>query len=207
MKREAKKKVGIMGGTFDPIHMGHLILAERAYDKFNLDKVLIMPTGNPPHKANQANTGAKQRAKMSKLAIKDNHYFELSLLEIRRKGYTYTYETLEALKRKNKDTEYYFIMGVDSLFSLDKWREPERICKNCIIVVAARNHVATSELKDRIKYLEDRYDATIYCLDTPTIDIASHNIRSMVGKKKSIRYFVPREVEKYIYKHGLYQYD
>lgn len=206
MKQEGKKRVGIMGGTFDPIHLGHLILAERAYDKFDLDKVLIMPTGKPPHKSEQQNTPAKQRAKMAMLAIDDNKHFEISLMEVEREGYTYTYQTIEELKKKNKHTDYYFIMGADSLFSLEKWREPERVCHKCYIVVATRYNLSSLEIKKQIQYLEKEYDAKIETLDTPNIDISSKIIRTMVNQKKSIRYYVPKDVETFIYKNGLYKH-
>ena len=118
------KKIGIMGGTFDPIHMGHLILGEKAYEQLGLDKVLFMPCGNPPHKRNRKGRATdEQRAKMVRLAIEDNPHFELSLIEMHEEGYTYTYRTLEQLNVENPDTEYYFIIGADSLYNFDTWRE------------------------------------------------------------------------------------
>ena len=114
------KKIGIMGGTFDPIHMGHLILGEKAYEQLGLDKVLFMPCGNPPHKRNRKGRATdEQRAEMVRLAIKDNPHFELSLIEMHEEGYTYTYRTLEQLNAANPDTEYYFIIGADSLYNFD----------------------------------------------------------------------------------------
>ena len=112
---KATKKIGIMGGTFDPIHMGHLILGEKAYEQLELDKVLFMPCGNPPHKRNRKGRATdEQRAEMVRLAIEDNPHFELSLIEMHEEGYTYTYRTLEQLNVENPDTEYYFIIGADS---------------------------------------------------------------------------------------------
>ena len=106
-----------MGGTFDPIHMGHLILGEQSYEQFQLDKVLFMPSGNPPHKRDRAGRASdNQRVDMVRLAIEDNPHFELSLAEMHETGYTYTYRTLEELKEYNPDTDYYFIIGADSLF-------------------------------------------------------------------------------------------
>ena len=110
-----RKKIGIMGGTFDPIHMGHLILGEQSYEQFQLDKVLFMPSGNPPHKRDRAGRASdNQRVDMVRLAIEDNPHFELSLAEMHETGYTYTYRTLEELKEYNPDTDYYFIIGADS---------------------------------------------------------------------------------------------
>ena len=112
-----KRKIGIMGGTFDPIHIGHLILAEKAYQQFKLDRILFMPAGNPPHKQNREGRATDaQRIEMVRRAIADNAHFELSLDEMNADGYSYTYRTLERLKGQNPDTEYYFIIGADSLF-------------------------------------------------------------------------------------------
>ena len=114
-----RKKIGIMGGTFDPIHMGHLILGEQSYEQFQLDKVLFMPSGNPPHKRDRAGRASdNQRVDMVRLAIEDNPHFELSLAEMHETGYTYTYRTLEELKEYNPDTDYYFIIGADSFLLL-----------------------------------------------------------------------------------------
>ena len=122
---DIRKRIGIMGGTFDPIHMGHLILGEKAYEQFQLDKVLFMPSGNPPHKKNrQGRATDEQRVEMVRRAISDNPHFELSLAEMHENGYTYTYHTLETLKTENPDTDYYFIIGADSLYNFDTWREP-----------------------------------------------------------------------------------
>ena len=125
---EKKKRIGIMGGTFDPIHIGHLILGETAYHQFQLDKVLFMPAGNPPHKQDRENRATdSQRVDMVRLAIASNPHFTLSLEEMHKEGYTYTYRTLERLKQQNPDTEYYFILGADSLYTFDDWKEPGRI--------------------------------------------------------------------------------
>ena len=138
-----------MGGTFDPIHMGHLILGEQSYEQLSLDKVLFMPSGNPPHKRNRAGRASdRQRVDMVRLAISDNPHFELSLAEMHEKGYTYTYRTLEELKEQNPDTDYYFIIGADSLFSFEEWKEPGRICDACTLVVAVRDHASADEQEE-----------------------------------------------------------
>ena len=161
-----RKKIGIMGGTFDPIHMGHLILGEQSYEQFQLDKVLFMPSGNPPHKRDRAGRASdNQRVDMVRLAIEDNPHFELSLAEMHETGYTYTYRTLEELKEYNPDTDYYFIIGADSLFAFDEWMEPERICRACTLVVAVRDHAsyAFAKIEKKLsKYLdEDRFQHTM----------------------------------------------
>ncbi len=122
---EKRKRVGIMGGTFDPIHIGHLILGETAYEQFDLDQVFFMPAGNPPHKRNRLHRATdEQRSEMVRRAIASNPHFSLSLEEMNEDGFTYTYRTLERLKAEHPDTDYFFILGADSLFDFDKWREP-----------------------------------------------------------------------------------
>ncbi len=198
-------KVGIMGGTFDPIHVGHLILAESAYQQFGLDEVLIMPSGNPPHKKDR--TGGPtldQRIEMVSLAIEDNDHFTLSTEEAHDKGYTYTRATLERLTSENPDTEYYFIMGADSLFYFDTWKDPERIAQLAVLVVATRYHVDEVQLSEAIASVGQKFGATIEKLSTPNMDISSSMIRDWVRQKQSIRYYVPDRVIDYITKAGLY---
>ena len=198
-------KVGIMGGTFDPIHVGHLILAESAYQQFGLDEVLIMPSGNPPHKKDR--TGGPtldQRIEMVSLAIEDNDHFTLSTEEAHDKGYTYTRATLERLTSENPDTEYYFIMGADSLFYFDTWKDPERIAQLAVLVVATRYHVDEMQLSEAIASVGQKFGATIEKLSTPNMDISSSMIRDWVRQKQSIRYYVPDRVIDYITKAGIY---
>lgn len=206
MERECKKKIGIMGGTFDPIHVGHLMLAEQAYDKFNLDKVLIMPAGNPPHKSNEVSALTKHRVQMTRLAIEGNKHFELSLIEVERSGYTYTYETLEILTKENPDVEYYFILGADSLMEVNKWKETQRIFQCATILVATRYNLESKELNKKIKEVAKEYNGKIYLLDTPNIDLSSTLIRTLVSTGKSIKYYVTSDVERYIYKNKLYKH-
>ena len=194
-----RKKIGIMGGTFDPIHMGHLILGEQSYEQFQLDKVLFMPSGNPPHKRDRAGRASdNQRVDMVRLAIEDNPHFELSLAEMHETGYTYTYRTLEELKEYNPDTDYYFIIGADSLFAFDEWMEPERICRACTLVVAVRDHASYAELNREIQRLSARYNGNFALLDTMNIDVSSHQIRQWISKEKSLKYYVPDKVISYM---------
>ena len=194
-----------MGGTFDPIHMGHLILGEQSYEQFQLDKVLFMPSGNPPHKRDRAGRASdNQRVDMVRLAIEDNPHFELSLAEMHETGYTYTYRTLEELKEYNPDTDYYFIIGADSLFAFDEWMEPERICRACTLVVAVRDHVSEEKLDAQILHLKEILGARIEKLDTPNIDISSETLRSWIASGHSLRYYVPNPVISYIEEQRIY---
>ena len=200
-----RKKIGIMGGTFDPIHVGHLILGERAYEQLGLDKVWFMPSGNPPHK--KVRTGRandEQRVAMVKKAIAGNPHFELSLIEMYANGYSYTYRTLEELKEKNPDTDYYFIIGADSLYNFATWKEPSRICKASKLVVATRNHTPVRELDQEMTYLSQQFGGQFLRLDTMNIDISSELIRQWLKEGKSLRYYVPDDVIQYIYHNNIY---
>lgn len=201
-----KKKIGIMGGTFNPIHFGHLILAEAAYEQYHLDKVLIMPAKEPSHKTISDTITEEDRVEMVKRAIKGNDHFELSLLEINREGITYTIDTLTELHEEDSEIEYYFIMGADSLFHFNSWKEPEKILKLTNILVANRDLSTFSALNSQIDYLSDKYDeANISLLDTPNLEISSHALRKRVRQNLSIKYYVPESVEEYIKEHGLYR--
>lgn len=200
-----RKKIGIMGGTFDPIHVGHLILGEKAYEQLGLDRVWFMPSGNPPHKRNRKGQASnEQRVSMVKKAIAGNPHFELSLIEMNEDGYTYTYRTLERLKEENPDTDYYFIIGADSLYDFTTWKKPERICGACTIVVAARDHVPAKSLDQQMTFLSQQYHGCFIRLDTLNIDISSRLIRQWLHEGKSLRYYVPDPVVSYIRENNIY---
>ena len=200
------KKIGIMGGTFNPIHFGHLLLAETAFHQFNLDEILIMPTKNPYYKKISNSVTEEDRVAMVELAIEDNVHFQLSKEELNREGTTYTVETLSHLTVKHPGYEYYFIMGADSLYHIESWKDPEKILEMATIVVAGRAGTGTS-LSSQIEYIENKYDATIYRLNSPVLEISSNDIRRRVRDGESIRYLLPSKVVDYIYGHNLYQPD
>lgn len=198
------KKIGIMGGTFNPIHFGHLFLAEYAYEQIGFDKVLFMPSKNPPHKAKPEEVTDQQRVDMVKLATYNNPHFELSTMELQREGFTYTADTLTLLKENYPDTEFYFIVGTDSLFMMEKWKNPQTIFDLCIVVVAGRDNTNQEEINKHAKYLENKFNARILQIDMPTIQLASGVIRERISSKQSIRYYVPEAVIEYINKYNLY---
>ena len=134
------KKVGIMGGTFNPIHLGHLMLAENAYDFCKLDEIWFIPSADPPHKIGQPVLDYIHRSRMTELAIKEIPYFKKYDFEAQRSERSYTAETLRLLHKKYPDVEFYFIMGADSLFQLETWYAPERVMAQAILLVAVRNH-------------------------------------------------------------------
>ena len=199
------EKIGIMGGTFDPIHIGHLILGESAYEQFSLDRVLFMPSGNPPHKTRRHGATDLQRQKMVELAIADNPHFALSLEEMHDQGYTYTRITLERLKKQFPDNEYYFIMGADSLLSFSTWRDPQEICKLCVLVVAVRDHLSTEELDRQIDQVSAQYHADIRKLSTLNMDVSSSDIRQWAHEGRSCRYYLPEPVREYMIREKIYE--
>lgn len=198
------KKTGIMGGTFNPIHNGHLTLARKAREQFTLDEVLFMPCGEPYMKAAQKVESGRIRADMTALAIQDEPYFSLSTIELEHHGNTYTYETLEHLRRENPDTEYYFIIGADNLFQIAHWAFPERIFANCHVLAAVRDDKTVVDMKDQIRHLQQTYRASIYLLQTECMDISSSAIRRKIAEGESIEKYVPASVRSYIMEKGLY---
>lgn len=198
------KKVGIMGGTFNPIHIGHLILAETARIQYGLDEILFIPSGKSYMKQQMDIPSGKVRAHMTSLAIEDNSYFALSLMEIMREGNTYTYETLETLKAQNPDTEYYFILGEDSLFAIEKWQSTQKIFELCTILAAVRSDGYLENIKTEAKRLSDKYNGRVLLLNCGNMDISSTKIRENVKNGQSIRYIVPDKVIQYIEETGLY---
>lgn len=199
------KKVGIMGGTFNPIHNGHLFLAEHAYEEAGLDYVLFMPTMNPPHKSEMNIESAEHRINMVSLAISDNQHFRLSDVELQRPGMTYTSDTLEILKEMEPDTEFYYIVGGDSLMMMDRWMKPQTVFDLSIIVAGARKYHETKVLKNQARLLESTYNGKVLLLDMPIMDISSEKIRKRVLDSKSIKYYVPDKVINYIHNNNLYR--
>jgi len=197
-------KVGIMGGTFNPVHNGHLFLAEHAYEQVGLDYVLFMPTMNPPHKTRTDIISAEHRLNMVKLAIKNNPNFKLSDLELKRPGLTYTSDTLKILKENEPDNELYFIVGADSLMMITTWHEPQTIFSLSTLVVGERKDYPAEKLKEQADYLEKTYNGKIIFLDMPNIEISSENIRERIAENKTIRYYVPDDVLEYIKLNKLY---
>ena len=205
MENMMEKKVGIMGGTFNPIHNGHLLLAESAREAFGLDEILFMPSGNSYMKDAASILDGKTRAHMTELAIEGNPFFRLSRMELERKGPTYTCDTLSQLKRQEGACQYFFIMGADNLFILEKWKDVEYIFQNCVIAVAARGDEPDGEIGRKAELLKKRYQADIRLLSERRIDISSLEIRERLQKVQSVRYLLPDSVLAYIAREGLYQ--
>ena len=198
------KKTGIIGGTFNPVHIGHLILAENAYDNLGLSKVIFMPTGCSYLKDPKGILDGWKRLEMIDAAIEDNGHFTSSDYEVRKSGNTYTCETLVGLNSLYPDEEIYFIIGEDSIYNIETWKDPELIFDNCVLVVAPRGHEPDEKLINMIDHLKDRYEARIELLNTPDIDISSSMIRERVAGNQSIKYYVTDRVESLIRNNGYY---
>ncbi len=199
-------RIGLMGGTFDPIHIGHLLLGETAYEQYHLDKVIYMPAGNPNLKLHREGRATnRQRYDMTALATADNPHFEISDREMKRTGFSYTYLTLEEMKAEHPDDEIFFIIGADSLYSLPDWYLPERVCAACTLLVAVRDHKSDEELAQQIRFITEKYHAQIQLLDSGNIDCSSSMIRDFIETGRSIRYYVPESVISYIDMHKIYR--
>lgn len=197
-----------MGGTFDPIHNGHLMLGEYARDLFKLDEVWFMPNGNPPHKETDSiETQTKHRVEMVRRAISDKKGFVLQLYEIERKDVNYSYLTMEHFKGAYPEHEFYFIIGADSLFSLECWVHPEKLVKTCIILAAYRDGKNTDEMEKQIAYLNQKYSADIRLLKTPNVDISSTEIRNRLKNGLSVEDMIPERVYEYIQENHLFTDD
>ncbi|MDO4439313.1 MAG: nicotinate-nucleotide adenylyltransferase [Eubacteriales bacterium] len=201
-------KIGIIGGTFDPIHLGHLRIAEQASAEFRLDEVWFMPAGDPYFKEQLKVTPANIRLEMTKLCILDtNKNYQVSDIEVLRKGKTYTSDTLTELCYKYPEHDFYFIIGLDSLFQLHKWHRPDIILDSAVILCAARDDYIDEDITKSIDTLKKLYPHTkcnIRILHSNKIDISSTKIREAVKAGIDIKPYVTKSVFEYINQHGLY---
>lgn len=192
-------KIGLFGGTFDPVHCGHLIIAQFVRDELNLDRVIFVPAGNPPHK--QLETAADLRLEMLALALADTHYFEFSDFETKNASVAYTVNTVENLRKELALTreELFLIIGSDNFVDLPKWKEPERIVQQCQIVVYPRNEGDWANAQEHLR------KKAIYLSDAPLLQISSTQIRQFAKQGRAIRFWVPRAVEDFIVSSKLYR--
>lgn len=204
MEQKSRQKIGLMGGTFNPVHYGHLLIAENAFEQFSLNKVIFMPTGHSPHKDETQILDAKQRSAMIRLAIADNPHFSCSDYEVQKDDVSYTYLTLQAFHKRFPEDELYFIMGADSLAYLDRWQNPKEISELCIILVAVRDGLDIQDLTNIQAFLHKKYGTRISFINTPNFSVSSRMIRERVAASHSIRYLVPDAVEQYIQQGDLY---
>lgn len=199
------RKLGILGGTFNPIHIGHLLLAEAALDEVGLDGVMFLPSGHSYMKDSDEILAAGERLALTKLAVSEQPTFFVSDMEIKRAGNTYTYETLSSIKAMHPDTELYFIMGADCLFSIENWKCPAEIFAACTLIAAVRDDVDMEGLAKQAKKLEHTFGAKIILLPFLKTEISSTQIRERIRQGKSIRYMVPSAVQKYLEERNIYR--
>lgn len=194
-------KIGIMGGTFNPIHNAHLLIAEMAREEYRLDRVIFITDGNPPHKS--ANVTAKQRFEMTHIAIADNSAFEEDDFEINRSEKSYTVNTLGYLKEKYPNDDLFFIIGEDSLNDFDKWYKPDKILEMCSLLVFPRKSLKS--LTETIKVVKEKMNGRIFPISAPVFRISSTDIRNRVKNGQTVRYMLPENVRDYITKYHLYK--
>lgn len=201
-KIQPLQRLGLMGGTFDPIHYGHLALAEGARLRFGLERVLFIPAGRPPHKRDQHPNEAQHRAAMVELAIADNPAFALSRAELERQGYSYSIDTVRQLQQAyGPETQIFFITGADAILELDTWYQAEQLVQCCTFVAGTRPGFDLAGLDK----LPAEWRQQIHCFSLPALAISASELRRRAAAGESLRYLLPDQVLAYIRRHGLYR--
>jgi len=196
-------RLGVFGGTFDPIHIGHLALAEQCREQCRLDEVWFVPAAQPPHKKPSQISDARMRRDMVEFAIAGNATFRVSTVELDREGPSFTVTTLEELQAQSR--ELFLLIGADSLRDLAYWREPKRILELATIVAVNRGSRPLPDITELRSICGDLVDSRIVTIEMPGIELSATDIRTRCASARSIRYLVPRSVEAYITEHALYQ--
>ena len=203
------KKIGIMGGTFNPVHHGHLVTAQEALDQFGLDEVIFIPTGDPPHKIEDLLAHAEDRYLMTVIATSSNSSFFVYRIEIDRKGKSYTIDTVKELRKLlGSDSELYFITGADAILEILTWKNTREIVTLAKFIAATRPGYDLSKIKELKTTLfdsEDEADRRIFIMEIPALAISSTDIRQRIKIGRPVNYLVPEGVNNYILKHGLYK--
>ena len=198
--------IAIMGGTFDPIHYGHLVTAEAVKCKYNIDKILFIPSGKPPHKDNNKILNQEDRYMMSSLATNSNENFYVSRMEIDRVGVSYTIDTINELYEiYGNNAKIYFITGADAFNEIvTTWKNAEQLFEKCTFIAATRPEYNKDELLESMNKIKKMYQANFHFIEVPALSISSTDIRNRVKNGKPIKYLVPETVENYIYKCNIY---
>ena len=198
-------RIGLLGGTFDPVHVGHIFIAEEARIRLSLDLVLFVVAGSPWQKVERGISPSEDRIEMVRLSIAKHEHFAISTVEVERGGPSYTVDTLDELRTTMGENDYYLILGRDSFTELPLWKEPGRIVEMCKLVVVPRIGTNLPELRDVAARIKGLSGENVVTLDSPMIGISSSGIRERVAGDLPIDYLVPGEVERYIVAHGLYR--
>lgn len=205
-KTQNNLRLGIMGGTFNPIHHGHLVMAEEVRNNFKLDKVIFVPTGTPPHKNLGQLASAEDRYLMTVLATMTNLCFEVSSLEIERRGVSYTIDTVREFKQiYGQETQLYFITGADAILSIFTWKNVDALLASCEFIAATRPGYCLSELQEKIEAINPDYLKHVHLVEVPGIAVSSTDVRQRIKEGKPIKYLLPETVESYIIKNKLYR--
>jgi nicotinate-nucleotide adenylyltransferase len=199
-------RIGILGGTFDPVHIGHLLLAEQGREQGRLDEVWFVPAAHPPHKEGLSLTRFEQRVEMLALALAGNPAFRIDELEKERLGPSYTADTLAELRRRHPSYEFWLLLGSDALLDLPHWHQPLRVLEQAGLLVTTRpgSPVVTAEQLRKQLHLPAQTSLRLEMIDMPQIDISSRDLRRRAAAGRSLRYFLPRAVECYIHDKRLY---
>lgn len=202
-----RQRIGVFGGSFDPIHLGHLLIAENSREQLQLSQVRFIPAATAPHKQDRQTADAVHRVAMLRLAVGGNAYFAVDERELKRGGTSYTVDTLRELKAEIPDAELIFLMGADSLAELHTWREPHSICQLAFVAIIGRGGEMEPDLQQLARYLpaESREPLTDHLVTMPQLEISSTDIRRRIATGQSIRYLVPAAVEAYVRQHAVYQ--
>lgn len=198
-------KKAIFGGTFDPIHNGHLHIAYAALDTLNLDKIVFVPTGNAPLREEKKVSDAFLRYELVKLAIRKETKFEVSSYEVNKKEISYTYETIQHFKENEKETKWYFIAGVDCLMELEKWKNVQSIIDNCQIVIYNRPGYENEEVFQQKRLIEKKYGREILFMSLPAMEISSTKIKKLMQKGLNVSQYLPANIYYAINELGLYK--
>lgn len=198
------QRIGIFGGTFDPVHYGHLLLAETCREQLNLDSVVLLPAGSPPHKSDSDISPASHRLEMLKLAVSGCPEFQIDERELKREGPSYTVLTLQELSSEQPDSTLYFLMGADSLRDIPGWKDPQQILQLATVVAVNRPGIPLPETAEVRVWAGDLADS-IQVIQTLGTDLSSSTLRNQVAANLSIRFMTPRAVGVYIEQHELYR--
>ena len=197
-------RIGVLGGTFDPVHLGHLIIAEEARTRLSLEKVLFMPAGRPWFKDDNDVTDTADRLEMLRMALEGNPYFCIDTQELERPGATYTVDTIAQLRSQlGPDAEIFFIIGLDALAELARWKDPERLASMCFFAAMRRPEFTQLDVVGLDRTVPG-VSGRVHLLENIQVDISSSDIRCRIQRGLPIRYLVPREVDEYIREKGLY---
>lgn len=204
-ERAGRERLGLMGGTFDPVHYGHLVAAEAARVDFGLDRVVFVPSGHPPHKTGKPITSGWDRYVMTMMAVSDNPHFDVSDIEIKREGLSFAIDTVRQFRRVSQaGAEIYFITGADACLEIFSWKDSRQLLSECRVIAATRPGISGEHLREEIARLYPDFSESFFVLEVPALAISSTDIRTRVREGRSIRYLLPESVRQYIKRRRLY---